>query len=236
MDKDKLQNAEWSLDVMITQSIEKLREIMLNYDIFSSIAEKLEWLDMEEQYDEWRFEPCGIELAVFKFPQDYIILRHIEDVYVRVALSTMAHYEGWEPQFWNISQEERKQTLKESDMLYKYANLSAKMHYKRWEPQFISQKERKQNIKENGMLYMFENYAAFKELRLVKRDWTYLANEIRYFSDEIQVSYQNAYQKLYLDSFEDAKVIELGSRDGSDASYWAIKRNKLLVVSCFCWN
>ncbi|MDE7477761.1 MAG: hypothetical protein K2M91_07405 [Lachnospiraceae bacterium] len=199
MDKDKLQNAEWSLDFMITQSIEKLRGIMLNYDIFSSIAEKLEWLDMEEQYEEWRQSYLGIGLEVFKFPQDYIILNHIEDVYVRVALSTMAHYEGWEPQFWNILQEERKL-----------------------------------NLKEKGMLYMYENYVAFKDLRLVKRDWTYLANEIQFFANENEIPI--SYQKQYLDTFENAKVIELGGDYSGDASYWAMKRNKLLVVSCGCWD
>lgn len=43
-------------------------------------------------------------------------------------------------------------------------------------------------------------------------------------------------QKQYLDLFENAAVIELGGLCASDASYWAVKHNLLLVVDCGCWD
>ena len=199
MEKDKLETIGQSSDFM-EQCLERLKKVMLNYDIFSCIAKNLEWLDIEEQYEDWyQTYPLGIQLEIFKFPQDYIILHHIEDVYVRVNLSTIAHYEEWESNFWKISPKERNQCLKEK-----------------------------------GMLYLYENYATFKELRLVRRNWAYLANEIQYFAGKNKISI--SYQKQYLDLFENAKVIELGGCYKGDASYWAIKRNILLAVSCGCWD
>lgn len=181
------------------QPLEQLKRIMLDYDYFSCIAEKLEWLDVEEQYEEWRQNyPLGIQLEVYKFPQDYDILHHMADVYVRVAFSSMAHYEEWGPGYWDISREERRQRLKTE-----------------------------------FMLYMYEQYATFAELRLMRRDWTHLANEINFFAGKNNVPV--SYQKQYLDSFKNAKVIELGGFTG-DATYWAIKHNTLLVVSCGFWD
>ncbi len=183
------------------QSLEQLKRIMLDYDYFLYIAEKLEWLDVEEQYEEWRHHyPLNMLLEVYKFPQDYDILHHMADVYVRVVFSSMAHYEEWEPGYWDVSREERRQRLKAEYMLYWY-----------------------------------EQYATFAELRLRRRDWTHLANEIKSFAVENDVL-PFSYQKQYLDSFENAKVIELGGYYAGDATYWAIKHNTLLVVSCGFWD
>lgn len=101
------------------QSLEQLKRIMRDYDYFSCIAEKLEWLDVEEQYEEQ------------------------------------------EPGYWDVSREERRQRLKAEYMLYWY-----------------------------------EQYATFAELRLMRRDWTYLANEIKSFAvknDVLPFSYQKQY-------------------------------------------
>lgn len=180
------------------QPLEQLKEIMLDYDTFCHTAEKLEWLDIEEQHDNWfRSYPLGIQLDAYMFPRDYIILHHIADVYTRAVLSSMAYYEEWEPKFWDMPRVERKRCLTEGKMLYK-------------------------------------NYAVFRELRLVERNWDYLVNEIKYFAGENKVPVSE--QKRYLDRFENAKVIELGGCYAGDFSYWAIKRNILLVVSCGCWD
>lgn len=182
------------------QVVERLRRIILDYDVFSSVAEKLDWLDVEEQHEEWRHTyPFGMQIEVYRFPQDYLVLHHVEDAYVRTVLSDMAHYEEWEPGFWEISQEERRHCLKET-----------------------------------GMRALCKEYTAFKETRLIQRDWTYLAKEIQYFANVSKVSV--SVQKPFLDLTENAKVIELGGWYNGDAEYLAIKRNVLLVVSCGCWD
>ena len=105
------------LDFM-DQPLEQLKSVTQNYDAFSCAAEKLEWLDIEEQHEDWwcRSGPIGIQLDAFKFPEDYIILHHITDVYARVVLSTMAYYEGWGPRFWEIPQAERRQCLEQGTL------------------------------------------------------------------------------------------------------------------------
>ena len=105
----------------LDQPLEQLRCVTQNYEAFSRAAEKLEWMDVEEQHEDWwrRSDPIGIQLDVFKFPEDYVILHHIADVYARVVLSTMAYYEEWSPQFWDMPQTERRQCLEQGMDLYK---------------------------------------------------------------------------------------------------------------------
>ena len=200
MKEINLQSTESSSDFM-KQPLEQLKKMILDYGSFSCTAEKLKWLDMEERYEYWhRSHPICIQLEAFTFPQDYRIWNHMEDVYVQVVLSEMAHYEEWEPGSWDN----------------------------------ISQKERRECLEGHIMRHLYDNYATFKELRLVKRDWAFLAKEIRFFADENKVPFSE--QKQYLDLFENAAVIELGGLYESDASYWAVKHNLLLVVDCGCWD
>ena len=186
------------LDFM-DQPLRQLKSVIQNYEVFACFAEKLEWPDVKEQHEDWwrRSDPIGIQLHVFEFPEDYVILHHIEDVYAGVVLSIMAYFEEWGPRFWDIPQAERKQCLEQGIDLY-------------------------------------GNYAMFKELRLISREWDYLVGEINFFADQNRVPVSS--RKKYLDWFENAKVIELGGYYAGDTTYWAIKRNALMVADCGCWD
>ena len=182
------------------QPLQQLERIIRDYTVFSCIAERLEWFALEERHEDWykpQAYPLGIQLDAFLFPENYIILHHIEDVYARVILSTIAYYEEWPSSFWDIPQSERKYCLQKGRKLY-------------------------------------ESYSTFRDIRLIRRDWSYLTREIKYFADINKVP--DSHQNHYLKRFENAKVIELGGAYIGDASYWAIKRNTLLSVSCGCWD
>ena len=105
----------------MTQSLDQLKSVTQNYEVFACIAEKLEWTDVEERHEDWwdRSDPFGIRLDVFKFPEDYVILHHIADVYARVVLSDMAYYEEWDPRFWDMPQTGRRQCLEQGTDLYR---------------------------------------------------------------------------------------------------------------------
>ncbi|MCI8810119.1 MAG: hypothetical protein HFF84_08325 [Oscillibacter sp.] len=117
---------------------------------------------------------------------------------------------------------------------YVQSVLSGMAHAEEWEPGFwdIPPAERTCCLAQGKKLY--QAYAIFREVRLIKRDWAYLAEEIQFFANVNKIPVSQ--QKRYLDRFENAKVIELGGSDGGDAVYWAVKRSALLVVSCGCWD
>jgi len=111
---------KWQSNFM-KEPLEQLEKIIQDYDAFSLSAERLKWLDIKEQHENWfRSYPLGILLDVFEFPQDYNILHHITDVYTRTVLSNMAYYEEWEGNFWDTtSWEERRNCLTKGEKLYK---------------------------------------------------------------------------------------------------------------------
>ncbi len=118
--------------------------------------------------------------------------------------------------------------------VYVQSVLSGMAYAEGWGPDFwdIPQAERTRCLAQGKALY--QAYAVFREVRLIKRDWAYLAEEIQFFANVNKIPVSQ--QKRYLDRFENAKVIELGGSDGGDAVYWAVKRSALLVVSCGCWD
>ena len=110
------------LDFM-NQPIEQLREIIQDYDVFCRTAEKLEWINIKEQYKIYQLNYTVMDFGVYEFPKSYIILSHIMDVYAQTVLSCMAYYEGWDSEFCNISREERKYCLTVDSRYKLYATL-----------------------------------------------------------------------------------------------------------------
>lgn len=84
---------EQQLDFM-KQPIEQLREIIQDYNVFCRTAEKLEWINIKEQYKMYQLNYTIIDFGVYEFPNNYRILSHIMNVYARTVLSCMAYYEG----------------------------------------------------------------------------------------------------------------------------------------------
>lgn len=96
-----------------------LKKVVSDYNVFCSIAENLEWIKIKEAHENWfRTYPLGIFVDAYEFPEGYV-QSNIADAYVRTILSEMAFSEGWDKDFWDIPQEERKRCLTEGILLYK---------------------------------------------------------------------------------------------------------------------
>ena len=118
--------------------------------------------------------------------------------------------------------------------VYTRCVLSSMAYFEEWDQKFwdIPLDERKVCLTKGRELY--ESYAFIRDLRLVERDWDYLAKEIKYFADYNKIP--ELEQKKYLERFQNTLVIELGGYYAGDACYWVIKENALLVISCGCWD
>lgn len=102
-----------------------LKKVVSDYDVFCSIAEKLEWIEIKEEHEDWfKKYPLGIFVDLFAFPEGYI-QNNLVDAYVRAVLSSMAFAEQWDKDFWDMPQKERKKALIEGQRLYQsYAIVS----------------------------------------------------------------------------------------------------------------
>ena len=97
---------------------DELKNVVKYYDKFYYVAERLEWIDIEEQHENWfKTYPLGIQLDMYEFPRGYI-QDNIACAYVRACLSDMAFYEEWDRNFWDIPQSDRKYCLTEGRTVY----------------------------------------------------------------------------------------------------------------------
>ncbi len=94
-----------------------LKNVVTSYDAFCHIAERLAWIETEEQHENRGSYPLGIFLDMYEFPQGYI-QGNIAYAYVRACLSGMAFCEEWDRDFWDIPLDERKQCLTKGRWLY----------------------------------------------------------------------------------------------------------------------
>ena len=76
-------------------------------EAFSAVA--LPWPEIEE-WHEARFGPYGLIPDLYQFPAGRL-QRDAAGNYVRAVLSAMAFSEEWDPDFWQISREERRRCL-----------------------------------------------------------------------------------------------------------------------------
>ena len=91
--------------------IKELSEIVNNFQLFKEIAENIEWIDIEEYHRDWfKTYPLGITVDVCCFPEGYVE-KHFKESYVRCILSSMAYFEEWDKDFWDIPKEERTYCL-----------------------------------------------------------------------------------------------------------------------------
>lgn len=89
----------------------ELSEIVNNFELFSETAENIEWIDIKEHHEDWcKNYPLGIMVDSFSFPDGYVE-KNFKDAYVRCILSSMAYFEEWDKDFWNITKEERTYCL-----------------------------------------------------------------------------------------------------------------------------
>lgn len=99
-----------------------LKESVLYYEGFCRIAVELEWFELHIQHEDWynaysHCYPLGVSLDVFTFSGSYV-QSHLPESYVRAVLSSMAIYEEWDRDFWNMPQAQRRTCLLQGRELY----------------------------------------------------------------------------------------------------------------------
>lgn len=100
------------------QNLSLLKKVVSNYNEFCRFAEQLEWINIKEEHENWfRTYPLGIFIDAFEFPKGYL-KNNIVSAYIRAVFSSIAFYEEWDKDFWNIPQLERKEILTRGQALY----------------------------------------------------------------------------------------------------------------------
>lgn len=194
------------------QPIKLLESIVSNYDSFCDVAEQLEWLDIHVWHDDYgNNNPFGVHFNAIEFPEEYLIIYSIADAYVLAILSDTAFYKKWYSFFYDV------------------------YPCKGWNRDFwdIPCDQRKNYLIEGRTLY--EGLATMKEPLFIMRDWAYLASEIKFFAGVDNITTISKYAK-YLNQFENAKVIEIDGCKRVYDVYLAMKRNRMLLVTCGYWQ
>ena len=192
--------------------IKQLESVVSNYDSFCDAAKQLERLDINVWHDDYgNNNPLGVHFNAIEFPEEYIILYHIADAYVRAILSDTAFYKRWYRVFYQV------------------------YSCKDWNRDFwnIPHNERKKYLIEGRTLY--EGLATMKEPLFIMRDWDYLESTIKFFAGVDNITTISKYSK-YLNQFENAKIVEIDGCKGDYDVYLAMKRNSMLLVTCGCWQ
>ncbi len=117
---------------------------------------------------------------------------------------------------------------------YVRAVLSGIAFYEEWDKDFfdIPQSGRKKCLDSGGKLY--EEYAIPSELRFIKRDWEYLAKEIRFFAGLNKIPLKE--QENIISKIQGAEVIETGGSYYADYEYVAVKGDTVIMVCCGLWD
>lgn len=142
--------------------INRLKKISNNYDKLKKVAEKIVWLDINEQHFYWK-ERHGffLDAHLYDFPKNYVKYK-FKDAYVRAAFGQMASDWEWEDDFWKIPIAERKQLLaKGRNWYYGYYLLYE-------EPKPIAEEEMIKEIKWFFGIHSIENETAELILSYVK--------------------------------------------------------------------
>lgn len=94
-----------------SEIIEELSGFLNSYEAYKERAIKLEWIEVKEEHVDWSKKyPLGIMIDVLQFPKDYVG-NNFTDAYVRGILSSMAYFEEWDANFWNMKEGERRKVF-----------------------------------------------------------------------------------------------------------------------------
>lgn len=106
--------------------------------------------------------------------------------------------------------------------------------WEEWEPDFwdAPQAERARWLAEGRSLY--ENYAIVRDVRLIRRSWEDLAEEIAYFAQGNRL--ESSRQKGFMQQLQGADALEIGGSGPGDYVYLAVKGDGMLLISCGFWD
>ena len=106
--------------------ISHLKTIVNNDNVYCERAEKLEWVDVSEEWLESWLPFKKINVEILHFPKGYVEENFL-DAYVRCGLSLLARLNTWGKDFWkeeNLNKEglTRKDILKSAEIRKFYAD------------------------------------------------------------------------------------------------------------------
>lgn len=106
--------------------ISYLKTIVNNDNVYCERAEKLEWVDVSEEWLESWLPFKKIDVEILHFPKGYVEENFL-DAYVRCGLSLLARLNTWGKDFWkeeNLNKEglTRKDILKSAEIRKFYAD------------------------------------------------------------------------------------------------------------------
>ena len=98
--------------------IDILKKIVNNYDYYRDIAVNLEFAEFNSRYYEWfKNHHVGIYVTVCDFPEGYV-KNNFEQAYVQSVLCSMAYYEEWKQNFWEVPYSKRLEYMTQDKGIY----------------------------------------------------------------------------------------------------------------------
>lgn len=164
----------------------QLKKVVMDYDSFCSVARELEWIDVSVRHEDWYHTyshpyPLGICLDLFTFPERYI-QNYLPEAYVRAVLSSMAVYEEWDEDFWNMAESQRMECLTRGRELYKSYAIPRELRFleRDWEYlereiQFFADSNQVPGLKQKEIFDIFSGSAVIEIGGSYSGDYEYLA-------------------------------------------------------------
>lgn len=91
--------------------MQELGEVVNHFEEFKRIAADMPWIAVKEAHEDWfQTYPLGITLDCYWFPGGYL-QENMKEAYVRAILSSVAHNEEWDKDFFLIRKEKRIELL-----------------------------------------------------------------------------------------------------------------------------
>lgn len=98
---------------------ELIYTLLTDYDTFTEIALRLEWAEAAcESYDLSPRYPIGCMVQVIRFRAGDM-QAHFAERFVQAVLMRIADSNEWQPDFWQIPIEERRECLTKGEQLYR---------------------------------------------------------------------------------------------------------------------
>lgn len=199
------------------QVIGQLESVVCSYDVFCDIAGRLDRQDVRTWNNDYGDKnPLIAHLNEIEFPQDYLVIHSIAEAYVYAVLSDTPFYRDWHYCMHNI-----------------YGKLRRDYDKDFW---LLPREDRKAYLAEYRVLY--EGIVVFQTPQISMRDWDHFASDMEYCAGEGSGA---VISRTFADIcyFKKSKILHIRDIRGSEGGFdvhVAMSRNRLLLVTCGCWQ
>lgn len=196
------------------QVIGQLESVVCSYDAFCDIAGRLDRQDVRTWNNDYGDKnPLSAHLNEIEFPQDYLVIHSISEAYVYAVLSDTRFYRDWHFFMRNICGKLRRGYDKEF-----------------W---LLPQEDREAYLAEYRAMY--EGTAVLQVPQISTRDWVHFASDMEYCAD---VGSGAVISRTFADMcyFKKSKILHIRGYEGGFDVHVAMSRNRLLLVTCGCWQ